>query len=73
MAINLTTADKTLRNLICGDEGGWGKVMTFWFSRPGEEARFDVEVGGNGAQAGLAKGKAAQLGHHRGSVCVAFG
>lgn len=31
MAINLTTADKTLRNLICGDEGGWGKVMTFWF------------------------------------------
>lgn len=65
MAINLTTADKTLRNLICGDEGGWGKVMTFWFSRPGKEACFDVEVGGNGVQVELAKGKAAQFGHHR--------
>lgn len=38
MAINLTTVDKTLRNLILEDEGGWGKIMTFWFSRPGQEA-----------------------------------
>lgn len=46
MAINLTTADKTLRNLIWGDEGGCGKVVTFWFFRPGQEAHFDLEVGG---------------------------
>lgn len=31
MAINLTTTDKTLRNLIWEEEGGGGKVMTLVF------------------------------------------
>jgi hypothetical protein len=65
MAINLTTADKTLRNLILGDEGGWGKVMTFWFFRPGRkhsEIRLHFDLGMGGSRTKVGATKARQLG-----------
>lgn len=36
--------------------------MTCWFSGPGQEAHFDLEVGGCRAEAGPTEGKAAQVG-----------
>lgn len=62
MAINLTTADKTRRNLMWGMREA-GKVMTFWFPRPGQKAPFDLDVGDRRAQAGLTESKAAPPGH----------
>lgn len=37
--------------------------MTFWFSRPGQKAPFDLDVGDRRAQAGLTESKAAPPGH----------
>lgn len=40
--------------------------MTFWFSRPGEEARFDAEVGATGPRQDSQRAKQLSLGSTEG-------